>query len=454
VVKGGTQQFSAVVNGTGSPAQTVDWSVEGGVSSGTVISPGGLLTVDAAETAASLTVRATSTVDPAVSGTAAVTVTGPPATVTGVSVSPLSVDVVKGFTQQFAVIVSGTNNPAQTVTWSIVESHHFGTTISTDGLFTVDAAETATSLTVRAASTVDPGRDATASVTVQSSLNSITEIITYLATAAGNPVSLPVSIDLAAASPNGWEGLLAAIQASGRNVALNLSGCTMSGTEFDPGAGSTGTSQIVSLTLPAVATHIKAGTVPLPTFRYFTGLKSVNGQNIEYIGGQAFLYVSSLTELDLPKLQTMGHANAFYNCTGLTTLNLPEATEIGDSAFSICNSLAEINLPKVVTIFNHAFRNCPSLTTVSLPEVTTIGVNSFGYCTGLTMVSLPKVTAIDTQAFRNTALTTITIGPGCAIAATDSFPNGFKTYYDGTDGHTPQAAGTYTWNGTTWDFTP
>jgi hypothetical protein len=375
-------------------------------------------------------------------------------TVTGVSVSPLSVGVVKGFTQQFTVIVIGTNDPAQTVTWSIVESHQSGTTISVAGLLTVAAVETAVSLTVRATSTVDPSKDGTASVTVQSPLNSIAEVTAYLSTAAGNPVPLPVSIDLAAASPDGWLGLLAAIQTSGKNVALNLSGCTMSGTEFDPGSSSTGTSQIVSLTLPAVATRIKAGTISLPTFRHFTGLKSVNGQNIDYIGGQAFLYVSSLTELDFPKLQTMGHANAFYNCTGLTTLNLPEAIEIGDSAFSICNSLTEINLPKVVTILNHAFRNCPSLTTISLPEVTTIGVNSFGSCTGLTTVSLPKVTVIDTQAFTNTALTTITIGPGCAIAATDSFPNGFKTYYDGSDGHMPQAAGVYTWDGSAWSWAP
>jgi hypothetical protein len=59
--------------GTGNLAQTVTWSVEGG-GSGTGITSGGVLTAGAGETASSLTVRATSTVDTGKSGTAAVTV--------------------------------------------------------------------------------------------------------------------------------------------------------------------------------------------------------------------------------------------------------------------------------------------------------------------------------------------------------------------------------------------
>jgi hypothetical protein len=78
VVKGGTQQFSAVVNGTGNPEQTVTWSIdETAIVAGTDISAGGLLTVAAAETAGTLTVRATSTVDTGKSAAAAVTVTVP-----------------------------------------------------------------------------------------------------------------------------------------------------------------------------------------------------------------------------------------------------------------------------------------------------------------------------------------------------------------------------------------
>jgi hypothetical protein len=73
VVKGGTQIFSAVVEGANSPAQSVTWSVTGG-KIGTGITTYGVLTVAADESATSLTVRAASTVDNTKSGTATVTV--------------------------------------------------------------------------------------------------------------------------------------------------------------------------------------------------------------------------------------------------------------------------------------------------------------------------------------------------------------------------------------------
>jgi hypothetical protein len=74
IVKSRTQHFTAVVTGTNSPDQTVIWTVEGGVT-GTTINASGDLAVAAGESAATLTVRATSTVDDAKSGTATVAVT-------------------------------------------------------------------------------------------------------------------------------------------------------------------------------------------------------------------------------------------------------------------------------------------------------------------------------------------------------------------------------------------
>ncbi|GHT24946.1 hypothetical protein AGMMS4957_18870 [Bacteroidia bacterium] len=74
VAKGSTQQFKAVVLVQGGAAQTVTWSVSGGIA-GTSISDGGLLTVAVAETASKLTVTVTSTVDASKKSTALVTVT-------------------------------------------------------------------------------------------------------------------------------------------------------------------------------------------------------------------------------------------------------------------------------------------------------------------------------------------------------------------------------------------
>jgi len=76
VAKGANKTFTAAVTGQNDPAQTVTWSVTGGVT-GTAITSAGVLSVSANETTSTLTVKATSTVDTTKSGTATVTVTVP-----------------------------------------------------------------------------------------------------------------------------------------------------------------------------------------------------------------------------------------------------------------------------------------------------------------------------------------------------------------------------------------
>jgi formylglycine-generating enzyme required for sulfatase activity len=160
--KGGGQKFTAEVVGTGSPAQTVTWTVSGNYSEDTVINPtGGEFTVAADETATSLTVTAASTVDGTKYGTATVTVI----TVNTVTVSPAGAVVVKGATKPFTAVVVGTGSPAQDVTWK-VDGGITETKISAAGELKVASSETATSLTVTAASTVDGTKYGTATVTV------------------------------------------------------------------------------------------------------------------------------------------------------------------------------------------------------------------------------------------------------------------------------------------------
>ena len=74
--------------------------------------------------------------------------------------------------------------------------------------------------------------------------------------------------------------------------------------------------------------------------------------------------------------------NAFYKCTGLTSVTIPNSvTTIGDNAFDRCTGLTSINIPS---------------------SVTTIGDNAFFYCTGLTSVTIgTRVTSIGNHAFRN-----------------------------------------------------
>jgi len=169
VPRGSIQQFYLMIFGGASVASNTTWSVTGG-GNGTSISPSGLLTVGANETAAILTVRGTSIVDPTQTATAKVTVTdsgtGTPA-VTGVSVNPIYSEVYRGGTKQFSAVVYGTGYPPQTVTWT-VSGGVSGTTISQTGLLTISENQPAyaQSLIIKATSTVDNSKIGSATATV------------------------------------------------------------------------------------------------------------------------------------------------------------------------------------------------------------------------------------------------------------------------------------------------
>jgi hypothetical protein len=92
VTKGGTRQFSATVSGDGlsDANRAVTWSVSGAANTGaTVISESGLLTVAADESAASLTVTASSVYDTGKSASVSVTVNGFSVTFYGDGSTPL-----------------------------------------------------------------------------------------------------------------------------------------------------------------------------------------------------------------------------------------------------------------------------------------------------------------------------------------------------------------------------
>jgi uncharacterized protein YjdB len=80
LMRGQTEQFTAIVRGNNNPSSSVTWRVSsnavgtGSVTAGTTISSNGFLTVSANEENTTLYVIATSTVDTSVSGTSIVTI--------------------------------------------------------------------------------------------------------------------------------------------------------------------------------------------------------------------------------------------------------------------------------------------------------------------------------------------------------------------------------------------
>ena len=81
--------------------------------------------------------------------------------------------------------------------------------------------------------------------------------------------------------------------------------------------------------------------------------------------------------------------SAFYSCSGLTSVTIPNSvTSIGKWAFQSCSSLTSVTIPNSVTsIGNAAFAQCSSLTSVTIPNsVTSIGNYAFYGCNGLTSI--------------------------------------------------------------------
>jgi hypothetical protein len=122
-------------------------------------------------------------------------------------------------------------------------------------------------------------------------------------------------------------------------------------------------------------------------------------------------------------------------------------TSINDNAFYRCTGLTSIEIPSSVTsIGNYAF-NCTGLTSIEIPSsVTSIGSFVFGYCTGLTSIEIPSsVTCISEGAFLCcVSLTSVKVNWEIPISissyefenranATLYVPNGTKAAYEAAD---------------------
>ena len=225
-------------------------------------------------------------------------------------------------------------------------------------------------------------------------------IADYLAAQSGggsaaDPVNLTVQMNLGnmTSANSGWQQLLAVIESAGKFVNLDLSLCTMTGTEFNPDyTVTTGKNKIVDIALPDTATSIP--NVGNPLFENFTVLKSFSGVGLNIIGDYAFNNCTNLALTSLPAgLSYIGFA-AFNGCTSLVLSSLPAGlTSIGGSAFAACTRLTLTSLPTgLISIGNEAFANT-GLTQITLPVgINTIGEGAFFICRSLIEVTLPTGT--------------------------------------------------------------
>src|SRR5665213_3158679 len=187
-----------------------------------------------------------------------------------------------------------------------------------------------------------------------------------------------------------------------------------------------------------------------------------NGWPVTSIGDYAFLNCSGLTSVTIPDSVTSIGSAAFYQCSGLTNLTIPNSvTSIGVYAFEFCG-LTSVTIPNSVTsIGNDAFGDCSGLTAITVAalnpvyssvggvlfntnqttliqcpggkvgsytipnSVTNIGDSAFDHCSGLTSVTIPNsVTSIGSAAFYQcSGLTNLTIGTSVTSIGDMAFLN-------------------------------
>ncbi|MCI2068568.1 MAG: leucine-rich repeat protein [Bacilli bacterium] len=124
-------------------------------------------------------------------------------------------------------------------------------------------------------------------------------------------------------------------------------------------------------------------------------LKSIEiPSSVTSIGDSAFKYCTGLTSLVIPSSVKSIGTSAFANCSNLVSLTMPynggTLSTVFDGSYPTSLTSLEINSCNTTSIPNNAFYNCTALTSIEIPTtVTSIGTNVFDGCSGLTSLTLP-----------------------------------------------------------------
>ena len=149
--------------------------------------------------------------------------------------------------------------------------------------------------------------------------------------------------------------------------------------------------------------------------------KNDNTYTVTSIGYQAFYNCSGLTSVSIPNtVKTIGES-AFQNCTGLTSIDIPDGvTTISKYAFYGCG-LTSLFIPKSVTSLVRAFPSCVNLESIVVDDENPtysspnncnaiIRMNNMTLVQGCSNTVIPDgVTSIGLDAFRGCSFSTVSI---------------------------------------------
>lgn len=185
-----------------------------------------------------------------------------------------------------------------------------------------------------------------------------------------------------------------------------------------------------------------------------SSLKNVDLTNIETMGVRVFGDGGDLSEydVDMPNLKTLSegqwnqlfsktnirsivnlgkitklesagaNASCFDHCVNLQSAYLPNTlTEIGPGTFAFCSALTNVDIPSsVVTIGTDAFAHCKALEELDIPQsIQSIGENAFGFNDNLQQVIVRASTppSLGSYAFQWANSTFIIYVPDASVEA-------------------------------------
>ena len=211
-----------------------------------------------------------------------------------------------------------------------------------------------------------------------------------------------------------------------------------------------GCNQIKEIIFPEGMTKIPEGIFKMATLA--EGVQVTIPMTVTEIGGQAFIYCSNLTEVDLPEgLKTIG--SSAFQSTGIKELKIPKTVEtLGIGAFQDCVALGRVEVEgtKDIDCVNYPFRGCNQIKEIIFPEgmtkipegifkiatlaegvqvtipttVTEIGDNAFGYCSNLTEINLPEgLKTIGNHVFESTGIAELTVPGNVTMIGDYAFNN-------------------------------
>ena len=145
-----------------------------------------------------------------------------------------------------------------------------------------------------------------------------------------------------------------------------------------------------------------------------TNLKSVTANNLHFLNKKCFYNCNLLSDIDLSKVKEIGSEALFgckslpkqpdfssvdwvaekgLAGTYFNIVNLPNCTKTGENAFDSCKA-EEIIMNKATSIGAQAFYNCSNLKTLYIPNATGLANDNFNGCTNIKLIFAPRIKSL------------------------------------------------------------